>query len=370
MVSHGSSLRITGIFGALLLVAGMLAVLAPSAGATAGAPCRVTNLSTGQVYTGTGSNLETAIDAAMPGTKLRIRGLCVGNYLIAKNLKLIGWPTAAYPTPTLDGNASGTVLTVNAGSVRLRDLTITNAGGGGILNDGTLFLDGSSSVSGNTAENNGGGIYNNGTLTLNGSSSVSGNTNGGTGGGILSFGTVTLNGTTRVSGNSSENGGGVFVGEGGILTMNDFSSVSGNIATRGGGGISSAGTITMNDFSSVSGNTSYRPCCDRWAGSGGGIENYTGTLTMNDSSSVAGNTADAEGGGIYDYYGPFTMNDSSSVTGNRADFDNRFHDQGGGILSCHDTLMGAVDGGNVNDNYLGSAGTNENNISSISASCS
>jgi hypothetical protein len=36
---------------------------------------------------------------------------------------------------------------------------------------------------------------------------------------------------------------------------------------------------------------------------------------------------------------------------------------GGGILACRDTLTGAVAGGNVHNNYRGSVGTTEDNIS-------
>lgn len=346
------------------VVALMLAVLAPVAGAVP-APCRVTNLSTMGVYTGTGSNLQTAIDAAQRGTKLRVRGVCVGNFTIDRNLRLIGLPTSAYPTPTLNGNAAGTVLTVDASTVvQLKDLTITNGAtppddpalGGGIINQGTLILRGSSSV---TATKRGRGIFNYGVLTMNGSSSVSGNTatvysagivnwggtlmlngsssvSGNTGQGILNeSGTITMNDSSSVSGNNSGvygEGGGIYLGDG-ALTMNDSSSVSGNTASFGGG-IDSWGIVVLNDSSSVSGNIARTPSED--GAFAGGIWNG-GTLNMNDSSSVSGNIVSnayrSGGGGIYGG-GTTILNGSASVTGNTAS------SHGGGIVGNVDACNG------------------------------
>src|SRR5829696_584559 len=66
--------------------------------------CRVTNLSTNQVYDGSGGNLQTAIDHASPGTHLRIRGVCAGNFSITKRLRLLGVATTAFPVPTMQGD--------------------------------------------------------------------------------------------------------------------------------------------------------------------------------------------------------------------------------------------------------------------------
>jgi len=129
---------------------GMAIVLVPVARA-AGPPCRVTNLTTEQVYDGAGSNLQTAINQAASGTRLRVRGICVGNFVIDKKLTLIGRSTLAYPVATLDADREGRPLTVSlAGSVVAKDLRVTNgfltrrtsrdAVGGGIFNDGTLTL--------------------------------------------------------------------------------------------------------------------------------------------------------------------------------------------------------------------------------------
>lgn len=375
----------------IVVVTGTVALLAPVAAAAQAAPCRVTNLRTGTIYDGTGPNLQQAIDAAGFGATLRVRGVCVGSFTISRSLELIGVATAAFPTPTLDGDAAGRVLTIRAGSVSLDDLLITDGavpadvGGGGISNAGALTLRGSTSVSGNVAGDRGGGILSaHGTLVMNGSSSVSGNIAlGSLGGGVLvDRGRFTMNGNASVSGNAAGSyGGGIYTT--GITTMTDRASVNGNAAGYAGGGIYVAvggGSLTMRRSSSVSDNTavhggggiiSYTDVvlngssmvANNAAGdTGGGIANYYGLLTMNGVSTVSGNTAGDGGGGIYSHYATFAMNGSASVWGNRADVDDDSTGTGGGVLHCFGTLTGAVDGSNVDANYLGSSGTIEDNI--------
>jgi nitrous oxidase accessory protein NosD len=192
---------------------GMVAVWVPVAGA-ASPPCRVTNLITQQVYDGSGSNLQTAIDQAIPGTRMRIRGVCVGNYTIGKDLTLIGWSTAAFPTPTLDGDNDGTVVFVSAGSVVLTDLLITGGGnadlGGGVVNRvlSRVHLTGSTSVSGNV-DLEGPAVVNSGTFIMSGRASVSENVIGFSAS-VYNNGTFTMNGASSISGNrnNSEEAGG------------------------------------------------------------------------------------------------------------------------------------------------------------------
>jgi hypothetical protein len=372
---------VSRIVALLALVIGTLAVLSPAAHASPGAPCKVTNLTTAQVYKGSGSNLQSAIDQAANGTRLRVRGHCVGNYTIGKDLTLIGAPTAAFPTPALDGNASGTVLFVSAGLLTLTDLTITNGNGGGIVNrapgtvrltgssavsgnvagagagivnNGTLIMQGGSSVSGNVAEE-AAGILSSGTLTMSGSSSVSDNhSTGEEGGGIVSLGTLTMNDSSSVSRNTvSRIGAGIYIATG-TLSMNDASSVRGNkTLTRSsfGGGIFNFGSVTLRDSSLVAGNRSRRGrgggiathgTVDLYGSSsvsgnharvGGGIDNWGGTVAMHGTSSVRGNAVAWDGGGIYNHEeATLTLMGSSSVTGNTAGV------SGGGIRNSFSTL--------------------------------
>jgi hypothetical protein len=101
----------------------------------------------------------------------------------------------------------------SGGSVTLNDQASVSANtaagtGGGILtgNGGTVTLRGSSSVDGNEAGTDGGGVYNNGSaVTVNGTSVITGNTAGTQGGGVFNTGggTVTLNDSGTISGNSA-----------------------------------------------------------------------------------------------------------------------------------------------------------------------
>lgn len=233
--------------------------------------CLVVDTNANTTYTG----LQDAVDAAAAGDTLFVKGTCTGATEIGKNLTIDGHSASGTKTATLNGGRRGTVLTIDSGvSVTLNALIITNGGaeiGGGILNGGTVTLNGSTVTGNTTGEDGGGGIYNDGTVTLNGST-VTGNTGGIFGGGGISnnSGTVTLNGST-VTGNTAAGLAGRFGGGGGILNF--------------------AGTVTLNG-STISGNTT--------GGDGGGINNTsTGTVTMSGTSTVHDNTAiQGEGGGI------------------------------------------------------------------------
>jgi len=318
-VERRIGVRASKIVAVLALVAGTLAVLEPPAGAAAG-PCRVRNTQTKQLYAGAGPNLQTAIDAALPGTILRVKGLCIGIFTIGKNLKLLGRSTTGYPIPILQGSGLGTVLTLSGAStsVTLRKLSVrgglNSSFGGGIHNEGTLTI-GASSVSNNgVAGGKGGGIYNaaGGTLIIN-DSTVSNNLAQGLGGGggIYSDGTVKIT-SSILSGDATQSGGGA-IRSTGDLTITD-STVSGNTAPFGGGIYLDFGGITLSGATSIDTNT---------AGYGGGIFNDAGTVTMMDAAEVRANTA----------------------TGNGID-----PGFGGGILDCHGALVGVVAGTNVFDN--------------------
>ena len=83
--------------------------------------------------------------------------------------------------------------------------------GGGAMNDDSLIMKNSSSVTGNLAFDNGGGIYGDRPVTMNDSSSVTGNHSRGSGGGIANGWTLTLRGSASVTGNTAdETGGGVY----------------------------------------------------------------------------------------------------------------------------------------------------------------
>lgn len=301
-------LRALTIVAALALTAGMLVILAPTA--VGGPPsCAVSNARTHKDY----DSLQAAVDAAKAGDTLEVKGTCVGNTSVDRNVTLKGVTNKAFPgTPTLDGGGTATVLHITNGTTTVDGLTITNGvadvesvEGNGCCVGGGIAVSGdtagarlvNSAVTGNSASIFGGGIdVDDGTLTLE-NSTVSGNTASSSGGIDSDFGTITLIGST-VSGNVAT-GGGTCTGAGlscaggiwnfgGTLTLID-STVSGNTADDRGGGIVnqlSAGLLTLSGTSTISSNT---------AGQfGGGIWIRSGTInaTADWTGSVSGNTPD------------------------------------------------------------------------------
>ena len=280
----------------MLALVGALVVATTPAWSAVGA-CKVQNLSTNQQYAGGGEALTNAIADASSGDRLGIKGTCVGNYTLDKDLTLIGKDRA-----TLDANGSGKVLTVNSGTVKLVNLTITGGGpavtccGSGIVNFGNLTIN-QSTVSGNAGD----AISNVGSLAIS-RSDVSGNS----GIGIENDGPLTIN-RSILSGNTTSSEGGGIDAEIGTVTITR-STISGNSASKAGGIHVSSGTVTVIK-SEVSGNQA--------ADTGGGFDINIGSLTLNQTT-VTGNTAGTTGGGIYNFGGSLTLI-SSTVSGNTPD---------------------------------------------------
>lgn len=228
---------------------------------------------------GAGANLQSAINAAKAGTILAISGTCHGPFTVGRNLVLKGVSAAV-----LDGQGTGTTLTVSAGKVRVTHLTVTGGlnedGAGGIQNSGSLTLI-RVTVERNEGDDDGGGVRNQGTLLVQ--RSLITHNFGGDIGGILNLGTATIEKSTI-----TQSGSGIGNGGSGTLTLTD-STVSGNHEDPVyGAGIVNAGTALIMR-STIANNSSDN------AG-GGGIGN-TGTLTVVEST-ISGNVADEMGGGI------------------------------------------------------------------------
>jgi hypothetical protein len=254
-----SLLRRATPVGLLISVILLVATFAPSASAGAASPCKVHNRDSDAVST----DLQVAINDANAGDMLRVKGTCVGNFLIGKDLKLRG---AGGDAGILDGNDAGRTVFVASGvTATLRRLTITGGltpsssggNGAGIRNDGTLTIR-NSRISGNDGQGfaEGGGIENNSTLTVN---------------------------SSTITGNTADKAGGIHGEVGSTTTLND-STITGNTVTDTGGGIDFvASTVTLND-STITGNT---------AGTcGGGVFTSGGTLNVLGTSSISGNTPD------------------------------------------------------------------------------
>jgi CSLREA domain-containing protein len=203
-----------------------------------------------------------------------------------------------YRVFTISSGVTATISQLTISGGRAGGSNFPDDSGGGILNEGTLTLQGCT-VSGNSANSTGGGISNTSpaaTLNVQGTT-VRDNGAGLEGGGIYNhFGTVTVQNST-VSGNiafASSQGGGIYNHFGALIIRG--STISGNTADLGGGihnaGLpNERGALTLEN-STVSGNVGEL--------AGGGIYN-AGALTIR-SSTISGNsTTDAvrPGGGIF-----------------------------------------------------------------------
>ena len=383
-------------------------VMAPGADATQPA-CAVTNARAHKTF----STLQEAVNAAEAGNKLTVRGTCVGDTAIAKDLTIVGQASSGSGTPTLNGantaGSPGSVLVDHESKVTLTGLTITggyndergrqyggaitNPGaekGGGIYSEGGTLKLARCTVSGNTATFSGktfegetfggGGIFTeSGSVTLS-ASSVTGNSGLGPGGGIDNDGgsvKITHSNVSENLGTQSDRGEiGAFSGAGianfGELTITS-STVENNSGFEGsGGGISNGGTLTITK-STVSGNTieegfggggitnsgaltltDSSVADNSVMGTGGGLQNGAdGTVTLKNSD-ISGNTAE-DGGGIYNG-AALTLSGSSSVTGNKASTEGGgiYENEGeGGSIDYAKGWSGVVSGNEPDNIFIG-----------------
>jgi predicted outer membrane repeat protein len=213
------------------------------------------------------TDLQTALNDATSGDTLQITGECTGNFSTGTNLTFMGMPNAV-----LNGNNSGTVLSVGSGaSVTITNLLITDGDSGGIDNSGTVTLNGNTQVDNNTTSYFSGGIWNHSGATL------------------------ILNDNAQVNNNSAPQGAGIY--NQGTLTLDDDAQVDGNTGGQGGGIYNNSGTVTLNGNAQVDHNSAtayFAPSSDE----GGGIWNGA-TVNMTGNAQVEGNTASASGGAIF-----------------------------------------------------------------------
>jgi hypothetical protein len=265
------------------LIAALVLIAVPASGATIAVDCAHVDL-------------QQKIDSAAPGSILAIKGTCVGNFVVAKNLTLKGNPTA-----TLDGNDVDRTLTITGTrTVHLISLEIT----GGYAESAVLAK--------------GGGIF--------------------SAGGVLTLSKVRVHGNVAVSGGTTTEGGSAWGGgisfAGGTLNVTDSKitdnwaiSTNPHLVAAIGGGIQAAGTLSI-VRSSVSANRVLGDSSDEEAHvSGGGIAHAGGSVTLT-SSHVDGNRATghglgdgqsttAEGGGVSINGGTTLSITHSTVSGNR-----------------------------------------------------
>ena len=243
-------------------------------------------------------SLQAAVDAASSATELRVKGTCVGNTTIVKDLVIRGKSNAGFGPAALDGANDGRVLTIHGGvTVTLDSLLVTNGSatfGGGIATVFDLSNPGlnvvtviDSVIRDNSATDYGGGVAND-------------------------HGIVSLI-DTAVRDNSAVIGGGIHNSrDQGDLSLVGTSSVHHNSASGGGGGIyaDTHGNVELYDESSVHHNSA--------GGNGGGIFVGDSVVRLHDASSVHSNTAGVSGGGVFiaAMFAVFELLDASSVTDN------------------------------------------------------
>ena len=343
---HGRG-RPSSLLGLLLLVALAVIIGAGSARSAYAATTIAVNC------TADPGSLASALAVASDGDTLAIQGTCTGTFEIAHSLTLAGTSGAV-----LDGQAAGTVLTIDPGqAVAVSDLTITNGHGtvggfstvGGIFNnDGALTMT-SSTVSGNSAavtqfHNGVGGIFNLGgrvaliDSTLSGNSAVASASSSTAVGGILNlFGVVTLTSST-VSGNST-----------------------GGIPSDAFGGILNSGpsSVVALTNSTVNGNSANAPGgASAFSSAVGGISNSGGSLTLTNST-LSGNSATEPNGGFLPAVGGVSNFFGGSLTAENT----LFADQSGGP-NCYGLAANSDSGYNLDDGASCGFSTANNSLSS------
>jgi hypothetical protein len=313
--------------------------------AAASTPCSVKNARTGQ----TSSRLQRAVRTARRGDRLKVKGVCGGKTVIAKDLHIIGVRTRRTGWAVLNAHHKRRVLTIKPGAqVTIRDLFIQKGTvhrgrrlPDGILNRGHLTL---RDVIVRRNEWGGGtAILNRGVLRLFGDSRVEKNE----GDGIVNTGRIWLGGRARVRDNGLTG-----VDNSGTLVMNGHSDIGLNgenaIEKRDGSTINT-GKLVMNDDSSIS--------RAQW----GAVHNH-GKLVMNDRSRIDHNRAlgicrspgrPGRGGGV-ENFGTVVMRGSSRIDDNTAGGNSEGPGIGGGLYSTGGTLIGVTcgssTGANVRDN--------------------
>jgi hypothetical protein len=145
-------------------------------------------------------------------------------------------------------------LYVNGGTI-IRNMSFKS--GGGITNQGALYLEGNLQVKDNQLANIGGGIANYGDLYLDGDLQINGNSAYNNGGGIVNYGTLTiLDGDLQINGNSASNDGGGIANIGLLRIVGGNSQINGNSTYNNGGGIANYGILDIKGNLQVKDNTS------------------------------------------------------------------------------------------------------------------
>ncbi|MFM9105336.1 MAG: hypothetical protein ACKOWF_01395 [Chloroflexota bacterium] len=271
-----------------------------------------------------GCPTATVIDAGnWSGPTITITG---GPTVELVDLVIDGSPGASWPQPglngggiTCDGNLilSGATLVTHGAHVSLPPGGCVSLG-----TNATLTMNDQATIAECAADTYGGGgvsASQGNTVTMNDASAIRDcrSANSSSGGIGMYIGTLIMNGTATIAGNTAGNGGGGLRASLSTVTLNGQSSITGNTATSGdGGGISAEDTtVELNDSASISGNTA--------GASGGGVlltnTSIPSALTLTGTATITGNGA-ASGGGVYSNQPSNTLSaPAGSITGNTPD---------------------------------------------------
>ena len=251
--------------------------------------------------------------------------------------------------------------------------------GGGVYNQGTFNMSGSSAIMNNKVHcdismASGGGVNNGGVFTMTDNAGIIGNMASGYttpafGGGLSSVGTLYISGDAVIANNtahserSSANGGGVNFSRG-IFNMSGNARISNNVVfsqrlSAHGGGVNFGGTtFYMSGNASITGNTSQS---DTMAAYGGGVSFGHGHFVMSGNTVISknrvlGGTAAVYGGGVFHQGGTITMTDNATISHNLAESETSLTAVGGGIRSSFSTTINMSDNATIIGNTAADGG--------------
>jgi hypothetical protein len=251
-------------------------------------------------------NIQDAIADAADGATITLAPETFQeNIVVTRTVTLVG---ADKNSTIIDGSGSVSFepAVSNVGTLTLTNMTLTGgnseSGGGGLLNDGTAFMQ-NVIVTNNRASalSSGGGIANTGTLVIENSEITNNAVNGGDGGGIDNQGVLTM---THVVINRNR------------ATLN----------SSFGGGLSHLGAWLMADHITVTENS---------AGYGGGviIDIFaSGGKGYVQNSSIMSNSARFEGAGLHVFFGEAFIS-QTLIYGNTS------QENGGGVANSGDLVL-------------------------------
>lgn len=296
------------------------------------ASCRVVNKASGGPAV---TDLQWALDRASPGDRIRVAGVCRGNFLVERAVTLLGRTSEARPRAVLAATRERPVVRISGDSstrVRLDTLVVRGGlaqrGGGVRIRSGaTLRLTGHARIAHNSA-GEGGGVFG-GHLTLSDRAAIVRNSASTSGGGVARSLTV-IRGSARITDNVATSGGGIYSGR--RVTVTEQGAVVGNRA-RSGGGVFADGPLGVQDRASISGNTARE--------SGGGIYARF-TLRVGESAVVSHNSA-VYGGGVYAYEAQIEMTDDAAISANSAT-------EAGGLLNGTGSVLSLFDRASITSN--------------------